>query len=260
MRLVTQIIVGSLQGLLMVAGSDCALAAAAASPASCLSAGSAGIDADTIKVDAVSLPATVKCAGEEQFLGELKKRIWLAFIARARPRLLPRYDYDVQMFAWSTWSTPMSVRVTRCPARMGAPVATAECAPSFALEESGGNDIADLAALEAVAAALAAGTPSCDLASYTLKVRFEPSRESDQARVGPVACVLLHSESPELRTLAAEGLGSMRSYVAKRATAALRQAESDPDPRVQQAVRTAEEQINNRAKQRRPTGPAPRPR
>jgi len=239
MRLVTQIIVGSLQGLLMVAGSDCALAAAAASPASCLSAGSAGIDADTIKVDAVSLPATVKCAGEEQFLGELKKRIWLAFIARARPRLLPRYDYDGQM---------------------GAPVATAECAPSFALEESGGNDIADLAALEAVAAALAAGTPSCDLASYTLKVRFEPSRESDQARVGPVACVLLHSESPELRTLAAEGLGSMRSYVAKRATAALRQAESDPDPRVQQAVRTAEEQINNRAKQRRPTGPAPRPR
>lgn len=243
---------------MMLGGNDCAVAAAASPPASCPSAELAGIDADTIKVDAVSLPPTVKCAAEDQFLGELKKRIWLAFIARARPRLLPRYDYDVQMFAWSTWSTPISVRVAQCPGRM-APVASAECVPSLTLEESGGNDIADLAALEAVAAALAAGLPWCDLASYSLRVRLGPSRGSDQARVGPVACLLLRSESPELRTLAAQSLGSMRRYVAKRATAALKQAESDPDPRVQQAVRTAEEQINNRAKQRRPTGPAPRP-
>jgi hypothetical protein len=158
MRSGAHIIIGSLYGLMVLGACDCALAAAASPPASCLSAGLAGVDADTIKVDAVTLPATVKCAAEDEFLGELKKRMWLAFTARARPRLLPQYDYDVQRFASSTWSTPVTVRVTQCPGRMGAPVASAECVPSFALEEAGGNDIANLAGLEAVAAALAAGT------------------------------------------------------------------------------------------------------
>jgi hypothetical protein len=259
MRLAARIMVGSLHGLMVLGVSDCPLAAAGPPAASCLSAGLGGPDADTITVDPVSLPTTVKCAAEEQFLGEIKKRVWLAWIARTRPRLLQGYEYDVQMFAWATWSTPIAVRVTPCARRTGASVASPECAPSVGLEESGGNDIANLAALEAVAVALAAGTSWCDLGSYNLRVRFAPSRASDQARVGPAACLLLRSESPELRTLAAESLGSMRRDVAKRAMAALRQAEADPDPRVQRAVRTAEGQIHDRAKQRRQEDPTARP-
>jgi len=258
LRLARQIIVGSLQGLMVLCGIDCILAVAGSPPSSCRSDGLAGIDADTITVETVSPPATGKCAAEAQFLGEIKKRVWLAWIARARPRLMPRYEYDDQMVAWATWSTPISVRVTQCPGRTRAPVPSPECVPAFGLEESGENDITNLAAIDAVAVALAGGTSRCDLASYDLRVRLEPSRGSDQTRVGPVACLLLHSESPELRTLAAESLGSMRRYVAKRALAALRHAESDPDPRVQQAVRTAEEQINNHATQPRPTMRAPR--
>jgi hypothetical protein len=255
MRLAARIMVASLHGLMVLGVIDCALAAVGPPAASCLSGGLAGLDGDTITVDAVSLPPTVKCPEEEPFLGEIKRRVWLAWIARARPRLLQGYDYDVQLFAWATWSTPIVVRVTQCPRRTGAPVASPDCVPSFALEEGGGNDIANLAALEAVAVALATRTSWCALGSYNLRVRLEPSRASDQARVGPAACLLLRSESPELRTLAAESLGSMRRYVAKRAMAALRQAESDPDPRVQGAVRTAEEQIRDRAKQRRQEDP-----
>jgi hypothetical protein len=225
---------------------------------SCLSA-SAGSDADAITVNAVSLPGMAKCTAGDQFQDELKKRTWLAFVARARPRLLQRYSNDVQTFAWATWSTPIKVRVTRCPGPTGTPVASADCVPSVALEQSGGNDIADLAALDAVDVALAAGISWCDLGSYDLSVRFEPSRASDRTRVGPVVCLLLRSESREIRMRAAESLGSMGRHVAKRALDGLRQAESDPDPRVQQAVRAAEEEIKNRAKQGRPKGSAQRP-
>jgi hypothetical protein len=257
MRLVTHIVFGSLQGLMMLGAVDFALAGSP--PESCLSAASAASDADAITVNTVSLSGTVRCTAEEQFQDELKKRIWLAFVARVRPRLLQRYSNDVQRFAWATWSTPIRVRVTRCPRPTGTPVASADCVPSIGLEQSGDNDIVDLAALEAVDVALAAGISWCDLGSYDLSVRFEPSRASDRTRVGPVVCLLLRSESPEIRVRAAESLGSMGRHVAKRALDGLRQAESDPDPRVQQAVRAAEEEIKNRAKQGRPKGSAQRP-
>ena len=102
------------RAFLVLGASGCALAAAGSPPGSCPSAELAGVDADTITVDALRLPAAVKCAAEEQFLGEIKKRIWLAWIARARPRSLQQYSDDIQMFAWATWSTPISLRVTPC--------------------------------------------------------------------------------------------------------------------------------------------------
>jgi hypothetical protein len=227
MGLTKQVMAASMSGLILFGRSDVAHGAEGPLRVSCSVNALVGPDAEAITVSAVSVPTTAKCAGERQFLDEIKKRIWLAWVQRARPRPLQQYSYDVQAFAWATWSAPIGVRVTPCTIPTASLVgASAACPPSIGVEESGENDIVDLAATEATSIALASGVSTCGVAGYSMTVRFDAPRLSDRTRVGPVACLLLRSESPEVRRMAAETLGSMGRHVAKQAMAGLKQAET----------------------------------
>jgi hypothetical protein len=198
------------------------------------------------------------CASFDQHIDEIQQLIWLRWVAKSRARrpekrhVIVARDYRrlgsspleelslvEQKHIWDSWTGRVIIDLRNCTERSHPvpPTDSSRGGCDLTIRESGGNQLVDLAAIEAlVTSGSRQQPPVCNEGAYTLEVFFSSWR--DKKVVIERVRQALMSDSAEIRVLAAEALGAM-GHDASPAIHDLERAQRDPVESVREAVEDA---------------------
>jgi hypothetical protein len=201
--------------------------------------------------------STSVCPGIDARLQELRRRVWLSWVQKRRPRNLdehregwvhdPPIDEETrgwlplrdasladQKDVWDKWTEPVVITMAVCttPAAPAGKGRTGVC--DFTITKSA-SKIVDFAAVEAIVAGRVALLPAC-VGDHEVDVRFEPWANADL--VVDEAIAALSDDTPEVRGSAAAALGAIGPE-ARSAIGALERATKDPAKAVRETAKAA---------------------